>query len=304
MTEPPRWSDEQLAADSQAAIRIFIDERSNESADGYSSILEEKLGVVEEFFEQTKDLELLAEQAVDVLSKPRFLEIARYLAGPPISADDLKVVANVGSLSAKRIKAEPLIAKTLVETIFLGLDRGRFPWLGENREVGEEERKAAALATAALLATQRVATIRRNKVKAEQEALVMDKLEEAGFRRVETREIKTVKDAPEAGEFCGETLVATRKADIVVGLWDRRTLLIECKVSNSATNSVKRLNNDAQAKAGIWRSKLGDAVVPSAVLGGVFKTKNLEQAQSSGLTLWWAHGLQLLTGWIEDTRDG
>ncbi|MFY9487492.1 MAG: XamI family restriction endonuclease [Solirubrobacterales bacterium] len=303
MIQPPRWTDEQLAADSQASIRLFIEARSSESVDGYSTIFEDKLGVVEELFEQTRDLELLSEQAVEVLSKPSFLEAVRYLAGPPISSDDLKVVANVGSLSAKRIKQHPEIAKTLVETVFLGLDRGRFPWLGENREVGEEERKAAALATAALLATRRVEANRRSKAKREQENLVMERLESVGFQKVETREVKTLKDAPEPGEFCGESVVGTRKADIVVGLWDGRTLLLECKVSNSATNSVKRLNNDAEAKAGIWAKKFGDqGVVPSAMLSGVFKTRNLEQAQSNGLTLWWAHALHLLTDWIESTR--
>lgn len=303
MIQPPRWTDEQLAADSQASIRLFIEARSSESVDGYSSIFEDKLGVVEELFEHTKDLELLNEQAVEVLSKPSFLEAVRYLAGPPISSDDLKVVANVGSLSAKRIKRDPEIAKTLVETVFLGLDRGRFPWLGENREVGEEERKAAALATAALLATRRVEANRRSKAKSEQENLVMERLETVGFQKVDTREVKTLKDAPEPGEFCGESVVGTRKADIVVGLWDGRTLLIECKVSNSATNSVKRLNNDAEAKAGIWAKKFGDqGVVPSAMLSGVFKTRNLEQAQANGLTLWWAHALHLLTDWIELTR--
>ena len=41
---------------------------------------------------------------------------------------------------------------------------------------------------------------------------------------------------------------------------------IECKVSNSATNSIKRLNNDAAVKARIWRGEFGERqVVPSAV---------------------------------------
>ncbi len=303
MIEPPHWNDQQLAADSQAAIRLFIEARSSESVDGYSTIFEEKLGVVEELFEQTKDLELLSDQAAEVLSKPSFLEAIRYLAGPPISSDDLMVVANVKTLNPSKIKQDPELAKTLVETVFLGLDRGRFPWLGENREAVEAERAAAALATAALLATRRVETNRRSSAKSEQENLVMDCLEDAGFRKVATREIKTLKDAPEPGEFCGESMVGTRKADIVVGLWDGRSLLLECKVSNSATNSVKRLNNDAEVKAGVWTKQFGNQqVVPSAVLSGVFKTRNLERAQSNGLTLWWAHGLHLLTDWIESTR--
>jgi hypothetical protein len=42
-----------------------------------------------------------------------------------------------------------------------------------------------------------------------------------------------------------------------VGLWNPRLMPIECKVSNSATNSIKRLNNDAAVKSVQWREALG-----------------------------------------------
>ena len=88
-----------------------------------------------------------------------------------------------------------------------------------------------------------------------------------------------------------------------MGLWDRRIMPIECKVSNSSTNSVKRLNNDAAVKATIWNHDFGTLnVVPVAVLGGVFNLNNLLQAQERGLTIFWAHRLIDLTNWIESTR--
>jgi hypothetical protein len=78
---------------------------------------------------------------------------------------------------------------------------------------------------------------------------------------------------------------------------------IECKVSNSSTNSVKRLNNDAAAKAETWLREFGAVnVVPSAVLAGVFKRHNLKAAQEMGLTLWWAHSLDRMVDFIEATR--
>ncbi|MEO8648322.1 MAG: XamI family restriction endonuclease [Acidobacteriota bacterium] len=56
---------------------------------------------------------------------------------------------------------------------------------------------------------------------------------------------------------------------------------IECKVSNSATNSVKRLNNDAAAKAETWIKDFGEmVVVPVAVLGGVYKRRNCVSAKN------------------------
>ena len=78
---------------------------------------------------------------------------------------------------------------------------------------------------------------------------------------------------------------------------------IECKVSNSSTNSVKRLNNDAEVNASIWQREFGTRqIVPVAVLSGVFKVHNLEQAQTGGLTLFWAHKLDDMRAFIESTR--
>ncbi len=74
-------------------------------------------------------------------------------------------------------------------------------------------------------------------------------------------------------------------------------------MSNSSTNSVKRLNNDAVVKAVSWRRDFGETqVVPSAVLGGVYKLHNLIDAQSRGLAIFWAHDLANLLRWVEETK--
>ena len=86
-------------------------------------------------------------------------------------------------------------------------------------------------------------------------------------------------------------------------LHDTRLMPIECKVSNSSTNSVKRLNNDAAVKAQFWISKFGsDQVVPAAMLAGVFKVLNLTQAQDRKLALFWSHDLDKLGEFIESTK--
>jgi len=124
-----------------------------------------------------------------------------------------------------------------------------------------------------------------------------------GLVRVAPRAVLTFANAPQPGEFCGESYLGNRKADFLVRLWDNRLMPIECKVSNSATNSVKRLNNDAAAKAEAWRKDFGETqVVPSAVLGGVYKLHNLIDAQNRGLALFWAHDLKALVDFIERTR--
>lgn len=77
---------------------------------------------------------------------------------------------------------------------------------------------------------------------------------------------------------------------------------IECKVSNSSLNSVKRLNNDAAVKADVWQRDFGlRQVVPSAVLAGVYRLANLLEAQERGLAIFWSHDLAPLTAWIDTT---
>lgn len=74
---------------------------------------------------------------------------------------------------------------------------------------------------------------------------------------------------------------------------------IECKASNSAVNSFKRLNHEAAGKAAKWLRAFGDrAIVPSAVLSGVFNAANLETAQSSGLFLFWSFRLRDLADFV------
>jgi hypothetical protein len=113
----------------------------------------------------------------------------------------------------------------------------------------------------------------------------------------------TIVKGPQVKQFCAECKLGERKADVVVRLHDTRLMAIECKVSNSATNSVKRLNNDAAVKAEYWIKLFGTAqVVPAAALAGVFKVLNLEQAQARGLSLFWSHDLDKLGAFIESTR--
>lgn len=195
------------------------------------------------------------------------------------------------------------MARRVIEVVRIGLDGRRFPWVAEHREPTKPERRAAVLASAALMAGSHVSAARRNEGKASQELLVEEALLTGGLRLVERRSIDTLNQAPKPGEFCRESMLGTRKADFVVGLGDRRVMAIECKVSNSAVNSVKRLNNDAAAKAESWFHDFGvKQTVPTAVLSGVFKLHNLLDAQSRGLTLFWAHDLPAMVSWIGRTK--
>ena len=241
MILPPRWTREQLQAGLQRAKEIFRQERMEEPLEAYLGAFERYQGFVENLLETSIDLTELEKTAVDILTDPQLLEAFRYLAGPPLSQDDLKTLSEA-VLSPGRLRSDPAMVRRIIEVVRIGLDRRRFPWISEGREPTEEERGAAVLASAALMATSRVGAMRRNEGKEAQEQFVEDTLVRAGLEKVGTRFIPTLKQAPAPGRFCRESLLGERKADFVVGLWDSRILAIECKVSNSSTNSVKRLN--------------------------------------------------------------
>lgn len=304
MISPPRWTTEELREARDRAEARFREERLQEPLEMYLGLFDEYQGVVEELLESTVDLTALDEKAVgEIISSREALWAFRFLAGPPVSTDDLKTLAET-PLSPKALKRDPDARRRILEVVKMGLDRRRFAWLPEGREPSEAERRAAVVASAALIATSKTQANRRNEGKSEQEAAVKKALAATGMTEVNARQIRTFEDAPAAGEYCGESTLGSRRADIVVRLWDNRVMPIECKVSNSAVNSVKRLNNDAAVKAGTWTKDFGTLhMVPAAVLSGVYELYNLEDAQSRGLTLFWAHAPEQLTDWIAKTKE-
>lgn len=302
MTDPPVWTREELGAARQLAENHFRTSRHTEPPELYGDLFDDYQGVVEDFFELTVDLTQLEENASAILNDSRAREVLRYITGPPVSEDDLMMLVETTSLSPARLSQDPALVSAIIAFVHDWLDRRRFPWFRENREPPEYERNAAILATTALMAMRRLETMRRNDGKAQQEQHVEETLLGINLEKVATRKIETLPDGPGRGQFCRESMFGPRKADFVIGLWDGRTMPVECKVSNSQTNSIKRLNNDAVVKAVGWKRHFGEGqVVPAAVLGGCYKLLNLEQAQKSGLTLFWAHDLQPMTDFILST---
>lgn len=303
MIDAPRWNAADLESHRQRAIVLFRGERLEEPLEDYLEAFDKYRVHVEDLLRKTAGLSDLESAALEVFMDEHLLDAFRYLAGPPISEDDLKVLAEAPSLAKGRLRNDKDAVARLIGVVRQVLDRRRFTWVLEGRNATESERSAAVMASAALMAASRVQTTRRNTGKNLQEAQVKKALAEAGLTKIRTREIPTLSLAPAPGESCGESRFGNRKADIVVRLWDERVMPIECKVSNSSLNSVKRLNNDAAAKATAWVDDFGRRqVVPAAVLSGVYNLHNLLDAQDRGLTLFWAHDLRRLMGWITETR--
>ena len=304
MIQPPRWKIGQLEKNRRRSISLFREERLQEPVDLYTSAIDDQLIVIKELLSLTSDLVGVASTSLaSVLSDPKYRSAFRYLAGPPISEDDWETLAQVNSFSNARLKKNPELAAKLAEVVLNVIDRRRFPWVAEGREPSAAERDAAILASACLWAYQRTQTARRSTGKERLEGATEGCLIKAGFAKVERRKITLLQEAPVAGEFCCETNVADRRADFVVGLWDGRHALIECKDSNSLVNSIKRLNNDTAAKATFWIRTFGErSAIPIAVISGVYHLDSLSRAQDAGLTIFWGHAMNQMESWFRSIQ--
>lgn len=296
-TSRKQWSLEDLTEGAAAASDVFRRERLSEEPDLYSTYFEDARSAVENLLEQTRDL--LDARQYGTAAVATYREALRYVGAPPISEDDLVTLSGVkrGKWSAAPGSG------AVVDVVLQVADRHRFPWLIDGRDPTSAERLTAVQATAALIATSRVQAYRRNESKRIQEDLVKRTLDTAGFSEVPSRTVNTSRDFPDPGTYCGESSVGGSKADVVIGLWDDRILCIECKSSNSAVNSYKRVVLEAGGKATKWLKSYGDMqIVPAAVIAGVFNPSNLVKAQQEGLSIWWSHAVDEMVKWIETTK--
>lgn len=307
MISPPKWTAEQLRADAETAKVAFRHERLDEPLELYSKHFATFSGVFSSLVDRlpelksaTLDVGLIADLMGDGETKRAF----RYLTAPPISEDDLKTLAEA-SLAPKTLRANPEMAHRVRDVVCRILDPHRFPWIGENRDPAPEERSAAIVASTALIAAKQVEMFRRMDAKDRQEGKVKALLADLpGFTEVKGRSIPNTSAAPNPGEFMGETPLAGAKADVVARLHDGRILAIECKVSNSAVNSYKRLVHDTGGKATIWYREIGRAnVIAAAVLNGVFSPANCKSVQNDkDVALFWDHRLDDLRQFVEAAR--
>lgn len=306
MILPPKWTAEQLTADATTARENFRHERLDEPLELYSQHFTAFSALFADLVDRIPELQspqLNAEVIADLMGDNDRRRAFCYLTAPPISEDDLKTLAEV-SLAAATLRRNPEQATRLRDIVFRILDPHRFPWVIEGRDPLPEERAAAIVASAALVAARKVETFRRNDAKDRQENKVKELLRGLGFEEIHKRAIPNAATAPARGQFMGETPLAGAKADVVATLHDGRIMAIECKVSNSAVNSYKRIVHDTGGKATIWYREIGRAnMIASAVLSGVFSSANCLSVQNDKeVSLFWDFRLDDLRSFIEAVR--
>ncbi|MEQ9606087.1 MAG: XamI family restriction endonuclease [Kiloniellaceae bacterium] len=222
---------------------------------------------------------------------------------PLVSADDLGVLVlrKPKKLTKTVVRTQQGVPSQGLELICRLADPLRFPWIADGREPKPHEIKTAIRATTVLHASQTLQTERRGYGKVLEKRLE-EHLANMGYSKVRSPKkghVTSPNDSPQPKTFYGECTVYGRKADLLIGVADGRSVAVEAKESASVLNSVKRVLHDTAAKAEHWKVKAGTTIVPVALLSGVFGLDNLKSALDHGLYLVWAHNLASFTGWLD-----
>lgn len=228
----------------------------------------------------------------------------RHFLAPPISQDQFKLICPAWSKSSENsgrpasIKSAAAVATVFSERRARSLSM----WLNKGRAPKLSELASAIGAIAPLMASQQVATARRNRLSAKQESLVVDLLEQKNWSRLQSNLVSTAGQLP-AHSYMHKTRFASgpnenQEVDIACGLGGTIVLAMECKVTNDETNSVKRIN-DILKKANAWKSHWGAFVKPAALLQGVIKFSDVQRLLDSGVAVFWTHRIDLFSEWID-----
>lgn len=229
----------------------------------------------------------------------------RHLTAPPISQDQFALACPQWSKSSEKPNAHPLnaaVASAVAAQFDIRRSRPLTPWISQGRKPHIAEIKRLLWSVAPLLASQRVATLQRNRAASEQEQAVVALLLSKGWTKLPTPPQMSSGTIP-VRHFMHKTRFATASAtpqevDIALGLNGAIVLATECKVSNDATNSIKRVN-DVLKKAKAWKDHWGNFVKPAALLQGVIAAKDVHRLLDEGVEVFWSHDLPQLESWID-----
>ena len=304
--QPKRFTRMELAESAAIAGEHFKQTRTDAEASTaafYDSAFDTAYAEIEHVLSTTGQLSNLEAMAAQLFEEG-YLDVLRYMERPTVSSDDFKKLSETNTTAKGRL-SQPGNAALAMEYLLRNLNTRVFPWFGSGVDPTESELNAAKHAVAALVADQKTKTMLRNKQSQSQEEAVRRALiDGAGYRMVKARDFRMLSDGPKPGEiFHKETSIDGVKADVVFGLYDGRIMALECKVSNTAVNSYKRLNHETVDKIVKWNRMFGsNGIVGGCVLQGVFAVDNLELAQKAGVAIFWSANLKELVDFVADTE--
>lgn len=235
----------------------------------------------------------------------RHLLVLRHLFAPPISQDQLKLVAPLYPKSAEKTWKRLSDAAALEFANEFQARRDVFltPWLAGNANPTRRQIKRVVDTLTPMISSQIFNTVRRNRLSDEQEAAVETMLGGKGWPRVASATVSSPADIAPAHYMRKTRCVAsasgaTKEVDIACGVRTTLLLAMECKVSNDATNSVKRVS-DVLDKAKSWQTHWGHFIQTAALLQGVIAYKDVARLLEANVRVFWSHDLQALSDWLD-----
>lgn len=303
---PRVWTDEELAHEAQTALDEFVDRRLAEPGTKYIAHVEARRSAILRLFKTLTGIDSKnpdPQTVRQVILDEEMFAALRYVAGPPISEDDLGVLI---TRSTKRptkgdFRASDALTQEVLKLICRLADPYRFPWIKERRAARPGEVRDAIRATMTLHAAMTLQTERRGYGK-EIERRLEQRLIELDFKKVTPRNGGNIDEPvhyPVFPEFYTVCNVYSRQIDLLIALPKGRLIAVEAKDSSSAINSKKRVLNDTGAKAEQFSRAAGKTILTVGLLSGVFTLPDLKSAQDKGLYLVWAHDLDGFVEWIK-----
>src|SRR5262245_44002283 len=131
---PPKWDLQRLTTDAKTGRANFRKERLEEPLANWKDAFATYKGNFRRLLVDhgAADLKGITPEKLAAIFADDLEPELRYLAGPPISADDLKVLAET-TLAPGVLKQNPEAAQRVLDTILQALDPYRFPWIADDR---------------------------------------------------------------------------------------------------------------------------------------------------------------------------
>lgn len=284
------------------AKEIYIQSRtpSNDLADWKSALRDSRRSIKRAL----RASDFLRNVEAAVLADSEHTRVFRYVLAPPLSKDQFALCYPIPkSLSRKRKAKKEAVASTFAKAMQERRVQSLTPWLAAGREPSHWELRRFFWSISPLLAQQQFATTQRNRLSRIQESQITEILDAQGWVRLPSSLLDTKAALPHR-RYMHKTRFATsttapQEVDVALGLPNTVVLAIECKVSNDATNSVKRVN-DVLKKAHAWKDHWGNFVKTAAVLQGVIAGKDVERLLDAGVEVFWSHDLPEFERWLSD----
>lgn len=231
-----------------------------------------------------------------------------YLPDMPVSADDLAVqVECLAAPGGPLAVVAPENREAAV--IDMLLDDATDPLLLRRGPFSVRERNAVVRAITRQVVSARLGTAARVAFARPQEDAVRTAMRNAGLEASPVTLLRSGLELPIGSYTAREIRVAASagvsKADCVARPHERVIIPTECKYSSSALNGHKRLVKEVGDKAEQWREAFGEsAVIPLAVIGGVFTPADVRTTLAKQILVIWDHELHRLERLLAALRSG